>query len=191
MKSMKRIIESILTAGLLVLGVGMVQKAQAAITDTITVSVTPGNVGYGVMITSPETGGYDFATVNIGDVSISTVGITVKNTGTLPEYFGMAVSNLGSQAWTPVATNPPGTDHFRLAAWFSAGVPTSTSTFVDSSALSASPNGTSAGLFNQALTLPNTNAANPLWLNLSMPTALTTSISGPQTMTLSINGQAN
>jgi hypothetical protein len=193
MKSLQRITQSILAAGLLVLGLGIWQKAQAASTDTITVSVTPGNVAYGVTISSPDgvNVGYDFQTVNIGAVTISTAPITVTNSGTISEYFAMAVSNLGSNNWTPVTSNPPGADHFRLAAWFSASVPASTSTFVDASALSGTPNGTSGGLFNQSGKTTPGNSPNPLWLNLSMPTYVSAPISGSQSMVLSINGQAN
>src|ERR1039457_516567 len=130
MKKMIRIAESVLAAGLLVLGLGMLQRAQAASTDTMTVSVTPGNVAYGVTISSPDGVGvgYNFQTVNLGAVTISTAAITVTNSGSISEYFGMGISNLGTNNWTPVASNPPGADHFRLAAWFSATVPASTTT---------------------------------------------------------------
>ena len=192
---MKRIIESVLTAGLLVLGVGILQKAQAASTDTMTVSVTPGNVAYGVTISSPYPSGYSFGQVNLGAVTISTSAITVTNSGSISEYFGMAISNLGTNSWTPVASNPPGADHFRLAAWFSTAVPASTTTFVDANALAAAANTTSGNLFNQGnvKTAPGTTPGGNefLWLNLSMPTSLTQSISGSQNMTLSIDGQAN
>jgi hypothetical protein len=195
MKYIKRGIESVLTAGLLVLGIGLFQKAQAGggSTDTITVSVTPGNVAYGVTISSPDgpTTGYNFQTVNLAAVTISTAAITVTNSGTISEFFGLSVSNLGTNNWTPVTSNPPGIDHFRLAAWFNATVPVSTTTFVDADALAANPAATSGTLFNQSGKTTPGNSPGPLWLNLSMPTSVSAPIAGSQSMVLSITGQAN
>ncbi len=93
MRFIKRITQGVLAAGLLVLGLGVIQRAQAASTDTIAVTVTAGNISYGVQISSPYAGGYSFGSVSLGATTNSTLAITVANTGSISEYFSMAVSN--------------------------------------------------------------------------------------------------
>ena len=87
------------------------------------VSVTPGNPTYAVSITSPEVGGYDFGSVNLGASTISTLGIVVKSSGTISEYFAMSVTADGG--WTPVVVDSaaPAYNKFELQGHFAAAQP--------------------------------------------------------------------
>ena len=177
-----------LTIGLVLLGIGMVARtAQAASTDTMTLAVTPGNVTYGVTISSPYPSGYNFAQVNLGATTVSTVAIVVNATGAnVAEYFGLAVSNTSGN-WAASAS-APSTDTFRMMGWFNTN-PVSSSTFNTADALTNSVVA-AAGKYNQgSKTAPGTSAN--LWLRLDMPTALNTGTTGAQTMTLTVTGQPN
>jgi hypothetical protein len=173
--------------GLMLLGIGLaVDKAQAASTDTITLSVTPGNITYGVVISSPYVGGYNFATVNLGQTTVSTLAIVVTATGAnVSEFFGLAISNT-SGGWAPAAA--PGTDQFRMMGWFNATQVSST-TFNTADALTNSVVAASGKYNESAKTAPG-GSAN-LWLRLDMPTALNTGTTVGQTMTLTVTGQPN
>src|SRR5216684_337594 len=110
-----------LATGLVALGVGwMSGKAQAASTDTITVSVTP-NAQYGVTISSPYASGYNFGLVNLNATTVSTLAITLTNSGSIYEYFGISVSNT-SGGWTASAA-AASTDTFRLSGQLNAAQP--------------------------------------------------------------------
>ena len=177
----------VLVAGLMALGLGTcVSKAQAASTDTIVLSVSPGNVAYGVKISSPYASGYNFGPVNLGVTTVSTLAIVVQNTGNISEYFGMGVSNTSPDNWAAVGV-APSTDQFRLMGYFQTNQPGSGS-FGD--AIPSTVSGAVGGLYNQTTvgrTMPN-NTQN-LWLRLEMPPYLNSGTGGGQQMTLSINGQ--
>ena len=185
---MNRHMKRILAMGFMAMSVGwLAGKAQAASTDTITISVTP-NAAYGVAISSPYTGGFSFGTVNFNATTQSTSAITVTNNGSIYEYFGISVSNT-SGGWTPVAT-AASTDTFRLSALLNGGgIPAIGS--ASFSALSNNPPATANGNYGQvAKTSPTTgNNTQSLWLKLEMPFTVNTGGSGPQTMTLSVTGQ--
>ncbi len=176
-----------LVVGLMLLGIGIVAgTAQAASTDTMTVAVTPGNITYGVSISSPYPGGYNFAQVNLGATTVSTVAILVNTTGAnVAEYFGLAISNT-SGGWSPAGA--PGPDNFRMMGWFNT-LPVSSNTFNTADAL-ATTVVAAAGKYNEGAKTAAGGSAN-LWLRLDMPTALNTGTSVAQTMTLTVTGQPN
>src|SRR5580704_8457891 len=89
MKVMKRVVQVAMAAGLIVLGLGMVQNARAGTADTMTVYVTPTGFNYVVSIASPEVQGYDFTGVPLAATTISTKAITVTNGGNVGEYFAL------------------------------------------------------------------------------------------------------
>ena len=186
---MNKRLKRALTLGLVLLGIGIVTRtAQAASTDTMTLAVTPGNVTYGVSISSPYPSGYNFAQVNLGATTASTVAILVTATGaTVSEYFGLAVSNTSGN-WTASAS-APSTDTFRMMGWFNT-TPVSTNTFITTDAFTNTVPAAAAGKYNQSSkTAPGTSAN--LWLRLDMPTALNLGTSAAQTMTLTVTGQPN
>jgi hypothetical protein len=187
--NMRTVARSAFAAGLIVLGLGMGRKAEASPNpDTMLVSVTPGNFAYGVVISSPLTygaTGYDFQTVNLGATTMSTIAIVVKSSGTIAEFFGVAISNSIQDGWTPVAS-APGYDQFEMQALFNGagGEPLSGSF---GAALGTSPPGTASGTFGQgAVKIAPGNTQN-LWLQLTMPSSVASQ--KPQTMVLSIDGQ--
>src|SRR6266849_8178974 len=95
--SMKKLMKQVLITGLMVMGIGMwASKAHAGTSDGMTVNVTPGNVAYGVTITSGSSVGYDFQTVNLAATTVSTRAIGVQNSGTISELFVMAVATTTS-----------------------------------------------------------------------------------------------
>jgi len=179
-----------LAAGLLVLGLGMAQKAMAANPDTITLSVTPGNVAYGVSITSPMAEGYVFGTVNLGATTLSTAAIAVQNSGTISEYFSLKVSNSSPDSWTPLsADGTPDHNEFELLGRFNSTQPTSATFSATDDIVDGSFEDPAAAKFGQASTKTAPSNSQNLWLKLIMPT--TVSSSSQQTLTLSINGQVN
>src|SRR3954469_19242226 len=100
-----RTVQVALAAGLLVLGLGLVQEAGALNNpDTMTVYVTPTGFTYAVSITSPEVQGYDFSSVALAASTIATLAIPVANTGNVGEYFAMKISNTLPDNWAGVAT---------------------------------------------------------------------------------------
>src|SRR5882672_11303697 len=112
--NMRTVMKAVFAAGLMVLGLGLgTRKAEASPNpDTMLVSVTPGGFTYGVVISSPlnngsdGTTGYDFTQVNLGATTISTVAIVVKSSGTIAEFFSLAISNSLQDGWTPVGGVP-------------------------------------------------------------------------------------
>ena len=79
---MNKKLKQVVKVGLFVLGLGVLGRvAQAASTDTMTVSVTP-SVTYGVTITSVNASGYQFGTVALGATTVSTSAIVLTNSGT-------------------------------------------------------------------------------------------------------------
>ena len=176
-----------LAIGLMAMGIGAVSRqAQASSTDTITLSVTPGNITYGVSISSPYASGYNFGQVNLGATTISTLAIVVTATGAnIAEFFGLAVSNTSGN-WTPAGA--PGADQFRMTGWFNATQPLTTD-FVTGDALATTVVAAS-GKYNES-GKTNPLASVNLWLRLDMPTTLNTGTLVAQTMTLTVTGQPN
>jgi hypothetical protein len=191
---MNKRLKQVLATGLVLLGIGLVaDRAQAASTDTITLSVTPGNITFSVQITSVNPSGYQFGTVNIAGTTVSTAAITVANTGggNVSEYFGMKVSNSAPDAWTPQA-GAPGTDQFRLTGEFAATQPVQGVTgFPVADAVTGAFPGAAATLYGQASTKTAVAGTKKLWLQLEMPTGLAAGTFGAQTMTLFIQGQSS
>ena len=187
MKTMQQAASAALAAGLLVLGLGVVKEAIAANPDTMTISVTP-SVTYAVTITSVNSSGYQYGTVALAASTISTAAIVVTNTGTIWEYFSMAISNTSPDAWTPASNGTAAANVFGLIGEFSATQPASGS-FASGDALTTSIPGTAATLYGQSSTKTSVNGTKNLWLKLNMPTTLSVGSGGAQTMTLSVNGQ--
>src|SRR5882724_3824570 len=180
--------KKVLITGLAVLSVGWISgKAQAASTDTITISLTP-NTTFAVTISSAYVGGYNFGLVNLNATTVSTVAITLTNSGSIYEYFGISVSNT-SGGWTASAA-AASTDTFRLSGQLNATQPLQGSGSF--SALANTAPGTANGKYGQASKTSPTagNNTQKLWLQMEMPFTLNTGGTGPQTMTVSVTGQA-
>ena len=186
---LKHMTKAVLAAGLMVLGLGVMKAQAAGNPDTMTISVTP-SVTYAVTITSVNPNGYQFGTVSLAATTISTWAIGVKNSGTIWEYFSMAVTNTAPDAWTPGASGTAGNNVFGLIAELSANQPAPAGFLTTDALLNAIP-GTAATLYGQASTKTAVNASKNLWLLLNMPTSLSVGSGGAQTMTLSVNGQAS
>ena len=186
---MNKYMKRSLTLGLLLLGLGITGRAHAASTDTITISVTP-NATFGVTISSPYASGYNFGTVNLNFTTQSTLAITLTNTGTIYEYFGISVSNT-SGGWA-ASSVLPSTDTFRLSGALQAAQPAVAS--ANFSALGTMAPAAAAALYGQASTKTSPTAGNNtqnLWLKMEMPFTLNTGGSGAQTMVVSVTGQAS
>jgi len=191
MNTMKHVVKAALASGLLVLGLGLVNKTYAAggNPDTMTISVTP-TVTYAVTITSTTGGvGYQFGSVALAASTISTAAIVVRNTGTIYEYFAMAVSNSNPDNWAAGASATPAANTFGLIGYFNATQPAD-ATFVGGDALVNAIPPTAGTLYGQS-SRTAVNATKNLWLKLFMPTSLSVGSGGAQTMTLSVNGQAS
>ena len=181
-----------LTFGLLLLGIGIAGKAQAASTDTITISVTP-NASFGVTISSPYASGYNFGIVSLNSTTVSTLAITLTNSGTIYEYFGVSVSNTsgGGNPWTTTGI-APSTDTFRMSGLLNAGAVPAQGSGNFTALTNLAPTN-AAALYGQASTKTSPTAGSntsKLWLKLEMPFTLNTGGSGAQTMTVSVTGQA-
>src|SRR6266700_4712779 len=170
---MNKRLKRVLATGLMVLCVGVIgRRAEAFQPDTMTLSVTPGNITFSVQITSVNGSGYQFQTVNIGATTVSTKAITVANSGggNVSEYFGMKVSNSAPDNWAPQA-GAPGTDQFRLIGELNATQP-AVASFVAGDAITGSFPGAAATLYGQVSTSTGVGSNKKLWLRLEMPTAL-------------------
>lgn len=191
----KHKLQAVLAAGLLILGLGMWKTVEA---DTMVVAVTPsaGSLVYGVLISSPilaGTTGYDFGPVALGATTISTRAITVTSTGTVSEYFSMAISNTNQDNWSAINTGVPGYDQFLMLGHFVAhGNPQpANATFdVNADTMTASLPGVAAARYGQG-TLGITAPSIPvdLYLQLTMPSSVKTDKG--QSMTLTVNGQGS
>ena len=186
----RHMLQAILAAGLIVLGLGMVEKAQAIgpNPDTMVVAVTPGGFQYGVYISSPLLGGttgYDFGQVSLGATTISTQAIQVVSSGTTSEYFSVGVSNSNPDNWAPVVSPIPSLRQFRMMARFT-GNTTQPGDGVFADNLSNSPPVDAMGLYGQSLTDPGNSQY--LWLRLTMPSQVPNQ--NPQTMVITVNGQS-
>lgn len=180
-----------LILGVLFVGALLAAKASAASTDTIVLSVTPGGITYGVVITSPEAGGYDFGQVNFQATTVSTVAISVQNAGNAPEYFSIAVTNTNPDGWTAIGSGTPGFNQFTLMARLlnSGSTQPAPSAFdVNLDTVTATAPSVAAGRYNQS-SWTNPGVSKDLWLKLTMPTSAGSAAT--QRMTVMINGQAN
>ncbi len=183
---MKNHVQKVLTTGLVLLGIGaFAVRAQAATTDTMTVSVSP-TVTYGVTISSPYASGYNFGNVALAATTMSTLAIVLNTTGaTGPEYFGLSISNT-SGGWTSTVGSPA-QDQFRMSAKIAASQPLASNT---THYLSAGPfAGAAEMLYSQTMT-PVAGTAN-VWLKLEMPPTLNAGTTGAQTMTLTATAQGS
>ncbi len=155
--------------------------------DTAVLSVTPG-VTYGVQIDSvtSATTAYNFTTVALGGSTISTAAIVLHNTGTVPEYFSMAISNTSGN-WTAVNTSPTN-DQFRLAGIINTTTQPNGSSFADYLLNPPVPVNAST-LYGQTRTA--NGATKNLWLQLDMPASIVNGGTLTQTMTLTVNGQGS
>jgi hypothetical protein len=193
MNTLKKMTQVVMAAGLIVLGLGMAKQAYAVAgsTDTITVTVTP-DVQYSVQITSPELQGYDFGLVRVGQSTISTLAIAVKNNGDIQEYFSLAVNDTtGGNAWTNNgASLAAGTTSFVMQGFFQAtSTPQPPTSSLNGLAqnIPTTPPSTATNKFGQTGGKTAAGASQDLWLRLHMPTAVNES--GQHTLVLAINGQ--
>ena len=185
----------LLVAGLMVLGLGLLQKAEAATSDTMNVLVTPGNVVYGVQITSAMNQGYDFGTVNLGLTTGSTKAIGVTNNGTISEYFVMKISTTsgGTVNWVPKGVDTtPGTDEFELQGLLyatSSTQPADGAFAGDANVIGGTAGATGASTYNQGTNKTGGGVTKDLWLKLKMPAGQSASDTAQKTMILTITGQ--
>src|SRR6202034_4320636 len=103
--------------------------------------------------------------------TISTIGITVTNTGNVAEYFSMKTANSSPDTWAPVS-GTPSTDQYKLMAFMSATQPAD-ATFVD--ALTTGIPGAGATLYGQVSTRTTPTSTKNLWLRLTMPSGISAS----------------
>ena len=194
MNAMSNAVKVVMAAGLLVLGLGMVKEAQAANPDTMKVYVTPsaGSLSYAVTITSPEVQGYDFSSVALGATTISTLAIEVTNSGTVGEYFAMAISNTSPDNWASIATGTPGYNQYQMLGHFVGhgnGQPLDSTFSTSVDTMTATYNYGTGNFGQSAVTAPGVGNRKDLWLRLTMPQTVSTG--QQQAMTLTINGQTN
>ena len=190
-------IKRALVAGLVVLGLGWLteQKALAVgpSTDTIVVSVTPTGLVYGVSISSPYAGGYNFGNVALGNTTGSTLAITVKSSGTVAEYFSMSVVDPGGSPWTPLVADgtPSVLDQYELQGHFTTvNSVIADSAFVGTDVINTVPPIPAGSDYNQGSigkTAPGTSVY--LWLKMKMPASVTSTNS--RALVLSITGQSS
>ena len=195
MNTMKRAVQAVLASGLLVLGLGLFQEAQAGTFDTMTITVSAGGVSYAVAITSPEAQGYDFAQVNIGLTTISTLAIAVRNAGTISEFFSVGVVDVtATYAWTNNPLTPANTSYVMQALFTATGAAqpaeatfTGAAKNVPIAAPVAADSKFGQGAAPGGRTLPG--SSKDLWLRLGMPTGVEET--GVHTMVLTVNGQSS
>ena len=195
----EHVVKVAMAAGLMVLGLGMVQEAGAYKNpDTMTVYVTPIGLNYSVSITSPtgNVAGYDFGSVALQASTISTQAIVVTNDGTVGEYFALAVSNTSPDNWSAIASAALDYNKFRMMGHFVASgaaqpLDSDFSTAVDTMTATVGLGKANFGQGSSPTLPPNSGASNirDLWLRLTMPDQV--SSNQRQTMTLTINGQSN
>ncbi|OGR90510.1 MAG: hypothetical protein A2992_07495 [Elusimicrobia bacterium RIFCSPLOWO2_01_FULL_59_12] len=181
-------VKTLLASGLIVLGLGVWKQAHAANPDTLTITVTPGNVTYGVQISSPFVQGYAFGTVNVGLTTVSTVAIGVQNAGNIMEYFSLGVvDNTPTYGWSNALAQSNTT--YAMYALFQSGQPLESDFNGAANNVPTSPPASAATKHGQASTKTNPGSSQSLWLRLGMPTGVNDQ--GEHTLTLSINGQSN
>jgi hypothetical protein len=165
-------------------------QASAQSTDSVLLSVSPGDVQYSVQITSVSGAGYDFGSLDLGATTVSTTAIGVKNDGNVSEYFSISVGNSNPDGWTAISSGTPQHDQFLLLGRLAAGgssQPSPSAFNVNTDTVTAVTPNYAAGRYGQAArTDPGANI--DLWLKLTMPSTVETT--APQTMRLYVNGQA-
>jgi hypothetical protein len=168
-----------------------VSRVHAANPDNIVLSVTPGGLNYAIQITSPEAQGYDFSTVNFGVTTVSTKAISFTNVGNVPEYYALAISATSPDSWSPISSGTPGLNQFKMLGQILASgstQPASSAFSVKNDTMTVTVPAVGAGRYGQAAQT-NPGVITNLWLKLTMPSAGNSAAA--QTMTLTINGQAN
>jgi hypothetical protein len=181
--------KAVVSAGLIVLGLGLFSKAQAANPDTMSLFVTPSGFTYAVSIASPEVQGYDFTSVAINATTISTKAITVTNTGNISEYFSLAVNDItgGGNGWTNSTSN--GNKTYVMQGLIQSAQPANATFAGATNNVPAAVPGTAASHFGQGTTQVAPLGTGNVWLQLLMPTGV--SDTGQHTLVLSVNGQAS
>ena len=111
----------------------------------------------------------------------------MKSSGTISEFFSLAISNSLQDGWTPVSSVSPTQGHFRMMAYFTgAGGQPADGSFADS--LTTSVPGAAATLYGQSVTgKTDSGNTNNLWLRLTMPSQVANQ--NAQSMVLTVNGQ--
>ena len=194
---MKIKLKNKLVLGLMVLGLGWLtqQKVEAAgpTTDSIVVSVTPTGLVYGVSISSPYAGGYNFGNVALSNTTGSTLAIVVKSSGTVAEYFSMSVVDPGSNPWSPLVADgtPSVIDQYELQGHFTtANTVPADAAFVSTDLIDTVLPIPAGSDYNQGTinkTAPGTSVY--LWLKMKMPVSVTST--NARQMVLSITGQSS
>lgn len=188
MKTFKHVVKALMASGLIVLGLGLWSKVQAANPDTMTITVTPGGVTYAVAITSPQVGGYAFGVVNVGVTTIATEAISVQNAGNIGAYFSLGVVDVTpSVGWAnDLAAD---TTTYAMYALFNTTQPAEASFNGATNNVPSAAPGAAATRHGQASTKTNAGVSRNLWLRLEMPTGVNDS--GQHTLMLAINGQGS
>ena len=185
MNTLKRLRNTAVFLGLFALGMGLAKKAEAANPDTMTITVTPGNVNYAVTISSPYASGYNFGTVNLGLTTVSTQAIGVQNTGTLSAFYALSVvDTTGGNAWTNSTSATHNT--YAMQGLFQANQPLESTFAGGANNIAGSPT-TGENKYGQTSTKTNPSASLNLWLNLLMPTGV--NAGGAHTLVLYVNAQ--
>ena len=194
MNAVKRAVQVAMVAGLMVLGLGVVQKAEAANPDTMNVLVQP-DVTYAVTISSPFVQGYNFGLVGVAATTISTVAIGVTNSGTIVEFFSLGVQDVTpTYAWTnnESSLNPGTTSYVMQGVLQTTGGNQPPTASFDGAAnnIPSAPPAAADSRFGQGTGFAGKTAAGSskdLWLRFHMPTVVHES--GVHTLILSVNGQ--
>jgi hypothetical protein len=180
---------SLFAGGFTVVALALARTAEAANPDTMTITVTPSGLTYGVVISSPYASGYNFDQVTIGATTISTRPIGVQNAGNVSAYFSLAVVDAtgGGNAWTNGTSQA--NNQYVMQGLFSSAQPVETSFDGASNNVPNAVSNTGQNKWGQgsSKTIPLTS--QNLWLRLSMPSGVAEN--GQHTLVLSINAQAN
>ncbi len=139
--------------------------------DTMELTVTPG-VTYSVSISS--NGGYNFGTVDIGQSTMTTTGITVSNNGNTSSKWQLKCDNTAN--WTAAAASAA--DTFNLRALFNAAQPADSGfTATTDDVLSSGYTSASVTVYAGDQSAENVAASGTktVWFRLAMPTSSATS----------------
>jgi len=193
-KRLKTVLQGFLAAGLIVLGVGVVQKAYAGNPDSMQISISASGTGYGVKISSVSASGagYQFGAVPVTQTTQSTSAINVANTGTVGEFMVMTVGNVSGDNWTAnTADGATAYDTYELLGHMVAHNAARPAFVPASDIISANQPSNGSGLYGNSVTVKPgvANSANSmdLWLQFAMPQSVATT--GVQTFSLTITGQ--
>jgi hypothetical protein len=196
MNTLKQAVKIVLSAGLLILSLGVWKQAYALTSDTMqmTVSVDNASVNYAVKITSPVTAGYDFQTVAIGATTMSTLPIAVRNVGNINEFMAVGVVDITpTYAWTNngASLSAATTSYYMQGQFVAHGVaqPTSTAFNGATNNVPAAAPATASGTLGQGVNKTTPGQYQDLWLKLFMPTGVNDT--GTHTLVLTVNGQSS